>query len=100
MCSWRLHIWRGAGGRASAGSVAAGVPSPWRVCHGEGLAQRRARAQVYAWKLLALEDALRRHAAVLWLDAGSTVVGPLGAVGDALLRDGYFLVQGQVRARH
>ncbi len=65
-----------------------------------GVAQRRVWAQAYAWKLLALEDALRRHAAVLWLDAGSTVVGPLGTVGDALLRDGYFLVQGQVRARH
>ncbi len=50
-------------------------------------------SQVYAWKLLALEDALRRAPAVLWLDAGSTVVAPLGAVGDALLADGYFLVQ-------
>ena len=48
---------------------------------------------MYAWKLLALEDALRRAPAVLWLDAGSTVVAPLGAVGDALLADGYFLVQ-------
>ena len=29
--------------------------------------------QQYAWKPLALADALRRHAAVLWLDAGNTV---------------------------
>lgn len=55
-------------------------------------------SQVYAWKLLALEDALRRAPAVLWLDAGSTVVAPLGEVGDALLADGYFLVQVRVAA--
>ena len=56
-------------------------------------AQKSKHSQVYAWKLLVLEDALRRAPAVLWLDAGSTVVAPLGAVGDALLADGYFLVQ-------
>ncbi len=32
--------------------------------------------QQYAWKPLALADALRRHAAVLWLDAGNTVRAP------------------------
>ena len=49
----------------------------------------------YAWKPLAIKDAVDAFGSVLWLDAGSTVTGPLGPAFEALHRDGHFLVQGQ-----
>ena len=49
----------------------------------------------YAWKPLAIQDALRDHRAVLWLDAGSDVRGPLDVVDAYLEKDGVFFVCGQ-----
>jgi hypothetical protein len=53
------------------------------------------RVTQYAWKPLAIKDAVDVFGGVLWLDAGSTVTGPLTPVFDALHRDGHFFVQGQ-----
>ena len=49
----------------------------------------------YAWKPLAIKDAVEAFGSVLWLDAGSTVTAPLEPAFEALHRDGHFLVQGQ-----
>ena len=49
----------------------------------------------YAWKPLAIRDAVDAFGSVLWLDAGSTVTGRLEPIFEALHRDGHFLVQGQ-----
>ena len=49
----------------------------------------------YAWKPLAIKDAVDAYGGAMWLDAGSTVTGPLERVFEALHRDGHFLVQGQ-----
>jgi hypothetical protein len=50
----------------------------------------------YAFKALALQEAVNTYGAVLWLDGGSTATGPLyPAVMPLLVRDGHFLVQGQ-----
>ncbi len=49
----------------------------------------------YAWKPLAIKDAVDEYGSALWLDAGSTVTAPLGPAFEALHRDGHFLVQGQ-----
>jgi hypothetical protein len=55
-------------------------------------------AKQYAWKPFAILEAVQEHQsdAVLWLDAGSTVTGPLMTTVWPLIReDGHFLVQGQ-----
>lgn len=50
----------------------------------------------YAFKALAVEEAVRDYGHVLWLDAGSTVTGRLyESVLPHMLHEGAFLVQGQ-----
>ncbi len=49
----------------------------------------------YAWKPLAIKDAVDEYGSALWLDAGSTVTAPIELAFEALHRDGHFLVQGQ-----
>lgn len=49
----------------------------------------------YAWKPLAIQEALKEHGMIVWVDAGSTLVGPLDAVQRILEQDGILLVKGQ-----
>ena len=48
----------------------------------------------YAFKLFAVEEAMRSGAdAVLWLDAGAQVCGPLGRIWERIERDGVLLTR-------
>lgn len=49
----------------------------------------------YAWKPIAIEHALRDHEAILWIDAGSDLRAPPGAMLRLLRADGHLFVQGQ-----
>jgi len=51
--------------------------------------------KIYAWKPVAILQAVNEFGAILWLDAGSTVTGPLTLVFEYLRQDGHFFVQGQ-----
>lgn len=60
--------------------------------------QHVAAPEEYVWKPFAILQSVLKYkdAAVLWLDAGSTVTGPIHSTVWPLLRnDGHFLVQGQ-----
>lgn len=49
----------------------------------------------YAWKPIAIAEAVDTYGSALWLDAGSDLRGPLAPIVQALDRDGCFLVRGQ-----
>jgi hypothetical protein len=51
--------------------------------------------RTYAWKSLILNETLQRYSSIFWLDAGSTVTGPLTPIVQILEQSGIFLVQGQ-----
>eukprot|EP00124_Ichthyophonus_hoferi_P002109 Ihof_evm9s132 gene=Ihof_evmTU9s132 len=51
--------------------------------------------KIYAWKPLAIKDALKYYSKVLWLDAGNNVRGSLDIIEKYLTQDGHYLVQGQ-----
>ncbi|MFO1284929.1 MAG: hypothetical protein U1F51_21155 [Burkholderiales bacterium] len=50
---------------------------------------------LYAWKPLAIRQAVDEYRRVLWLDAGSDARGPLDPIERALETDGHFLARGQ-----
>ncbi len=45
----------------------------------------------YAWKPVAIKEALEKFPYVLWIDAGCTVLKPLDALFSYIEREGYFL---------
>ena len=49
----------------------------------------------YAWKPIILNETVHRYHSVLWLDAGSTLRGPIDPVEQVLREEGVFLVKGQ-----
>lgn len=49
----------------------------------------------YAWKPIAIRKFVDLYGTVLWIDAGSSVRGPLASIRQYLTNDGHFLVQGQ-----
>jgi len=49
----------------------------------------------YAWKPLAIQDSLQKYHAILWIDAGATLVAPVEPLEEALMKEGLFLVKGQ-----
>lgn len=52
--------------------------------------------KIFAWKLLAIDRTLRRHSnRTVWLDAGSTVTGPLDPLERILEQTGSVLTWGQ-----
>jgi len=51
--------------------------------------------QVYAWKPLIIKETLEKYKFIFWLDAGSTLSGPVKPVENILKRNGLFLVKGQ-----
>lgn len=52
--------------------------------------------KTYAFKAEAIREGLKLFGAVLWLDSGSSVTGPIfDAIAPLLYSDGYFLVRGQ-----
>ena len=55
----------------------------------------RSDSYKYAWKPWILHTALQQYKMILWLDAGSTLTGPLSPVETILKHDGAFLVKGQ-----
>lgn len=52
-------------------------------------------AKKYAWKPLAIQESLEKYGMVFWLDAGSTLTGPLDNMQHILEQTGAFLVKGQ-----
>jgi len=50
---------------------------------------------LYAWKPLAIKEALEREESVLWLDAGSDIRAPLDTIDEYIHSDGHFLARGQ-----
>jgi Protein of unknown function (DUF1647) len=51
--------------------------------------------QNYAWKPIIIQQALAKYQMILWLDAGSTITGPIDKLQDIVQRTGLFLVKGQ-----
>jgi Protein of unknown function (DUF1647) len=51
--------------------------------------------QNYAWKPIIIQEALQKYQMILWLDAGSTITGPIDKLQDIVRRTGLFLVKGQ-----
>ncbi|KAL7575209.1 hypothetical protein ACA910_018696 [Epithemia clementina (nom. ined.)] len=52
-------------------------------------------SKIYAWKPIILEQALKKYGMILWLDAGSTLTGPIDPIESIVKRNGIFLVKGQ-----
>ena len=48
-----------------------------------------------AWKPLIIQQVVRKYSMIFWLDAGSTLTGPLDPLVNILRRNGLFLVKGQ-----
>jgi hypothetical protein len=53
------------------------------------------QAKLYAWKPIIIQEALQKYKMIFWIDAGSTLTGPIAPVLDILKRTGIFLVKGQ-----
>lgn len=54
------------------------------------------QAKIYAWKPLAIRDAVEKYKRVIWLDAGCTVKAPLRSTLFPILeKNGHFVIQGQ-----
>ncbi|KAL7575206.1 hypothetical protein ACA910_018693 [Epithemia clementina (nom. ined.)] len=49
----------------------------------------------YAWKPIAIEQALKKYGMIFWLDAGSTLTAPVEPIENIVKRNGIFLVHGQ-----
>jgi hypothetical protein len=49
----------------------------------------------YAWKSIAINESLHEYKNIFWLDAGSTLVGPINEVERIVQETGMFLVHGQ-----
>ena len=49
----------------------------------------------YAWKPLILNETVHKYGSIFWMDAGSTLAGPVTPVENVLHRTGLFLVKGQ-----
>jgi hypothetical protein len=49
----------------------------------------------YAWKPIIVNETLHQYPSIFWLDAGSTITGPLTPIEQIVQREGIFLVQGQ-----
>ena len=49
----------------------------------------------YAWKPLIIQETLKQYGMIFWLDAGSTLTGPITPVIDIVKRNGLFVVKGQ-----
>ncbi|GKZ01002.1 hypothetical protein MPSEU_001051700 [Mayamaea pseudoterrestris] len=49
----------------------------------------------YAWKPPIVNETLHKYGSIFWLDAGSTLTGPIEPAIDVLHRQGIFLVKGQ-----
>ena len=46
----------------------------------------------FAWKPVALHQALQKYQHVIWMDAGTTVLGPLDDLMNHVIQNGYFLI--------
>lgn len=53
------------------------------------------KAKAYAWKPVAINESLHEYKQIFWLDAGSTVVGPITEAIRITQQNGIFLVWGQ-----
>jgi hypothetical protein len=51
--------------------------------------------KIYAWKPLILNETLLKYKSIFWLDAGSTLAGPMDAMQTVLEHQGIMLVKGQ-----
>lgn len=72
-----------------------GAPTRVRI---DGRWRRRPHLAVpryYAWKPIAIAEALESRDIVLWLDAGSDLRGPIAPIIGAIEREGCFFVRGQ-----
>jgi hypothetical protein len=49
----------------------------------------------YAWKPIAIKEALDEYKMIFWMDAGSTFTGPIDAMERIVEQTGIFLVKGQ-----
>jgi len=69
------------------------IASTWdNVCMHSG---PETELKQYAWKPTAIKQLADLYGTVLWIDAGSSVRGPLASIREYLTNDGHFLVQGQ-----
>jgi len=53
------------------------------------------RGKIYAWKPIIVNETVHRYSSIFWLDAGSTVVGPITPIENIIQRTGMMLVKGQ-----
>jgi hypothetical protein len=53
------------------------------------------KGKVYAWKPIIVNETLHKYKSIFWLDAGSTVAGPITPIEDVIQRTGIMLVKGQ-----
>ena len=51
--------------------------------------------KVYAWKPIIINETLTKYKSIFWLDAGSTLAGPITPAEEIIQRTGMFLVKGQ-----
>ena len=55
----------------------------------------RSNLKNYAWKPIVINETVHKYRSILWLDAGSTFVGPVEPIEYIIRKHGIFLVQGQ-----
>ena len=53
------------------------------------------QGQLYAWKPIIINETLTLYKTIFWLDAGSTLTGPIAPAEKIVKRNGVFLVKGQ-----
>jgi hypothetical protein len=53
------------------------------------------RGKIYAWKPIIVNETLHKYKSIFWLDAGSSVAGPITPIEDVIQRTGIMLVKGQ-----
>lgn len=58
------------------------------------------RGKVYAWKPILVNETLHKYGSIFYMDAGSTLSGPIDPVETILEREGIFLVKGQDANMH
>jgi hypothetical protein len=53
------------------------------------------KGKIYAWKPIIVNETLHKYKSIFWLDAGSTVAGPITPIENVIQRTGLMLVKGQ-----
>jgi hypothetical protein len=51
--------------------------------------------KIYAWKPIIVNETLHKYKSIFWLDAGSTVAGPITPIENVIQKTGLMLVKGQ-----